>query len=290
MLPLRLPCSIVRTLVAVTCLALLSPGARAFAASGPTLASLRTAGASQVRDVYVRSPESAPDGPLQVLVALHGMGGNGNDFGGALASQADAHGWLIVAPTIAYGDWTDPNQIGREEPALIAWLADYLAHLTDRTGFPVQPRVLLFGHSRGAQLALRFTEIHPEEVAGVAAVSAGTYTLPFSEDAKSGEALLFPFGVANLAQLDGGAAFDAPDFESVPIWIGVGASDNSTSDVPSAWSRYLGPDRLDRARTFTSALRSIGAAVSLTVFPNTGHTLTDAMRSTACIALADAVD
>ena len=48
----------------------------------------------------------------------------------------------------------------------------------DRSDYPVEPQVLVFGHSRGAQLALRFTEIHPELVAGVAAISAGTYTLP----------------------------------------------------------------------------------------------------------------
>ena len=36
-------------------------------------------------------------------------------------------------------------------------------------GYNVQPDVLLFGHSRGAQLALRFTEIHPEQVSSVAA-------------------------------------------------------------------------------------------------------------------------
>ena len=57
-------------------------------------------------------------------------------------------------------------------PALIAWLADYLQTLGQRTVCPIESRVLLFGHSRGAQLALRFTEIHPEQVAGVAAVSA----------------------------------------------------------------------------------------------------------------------
>jgi hypothetical protein len=32
------------------------------------------------------------------------MGGNGADFANALAGQADAHGWLTVAPTIGYGD------------------------------------------------------------------------------------------------------------------------------------------------------------------------------------------
>jgi pimeloyl-ACP methyl ester carboxylesterase len=148
--------------------------------------------------------------------------------------------------------------------------------------------VLLFGHSRGAQLALRFTEVHPDEVTAVAAVSAGTYTLPYSRDTRTGEALRFPFGVADLAATDGGQAFDANQFESVPVWIGVGGSDNNVRDVPGAWTPYLGDDRLERARTFTQALQAMGANVELTVFPYADHTLTDDMRATGCGALAAA--
>jgi pimeloyl-ACP methyl ester carboxylesterase len=277
-----------RTILAFVALLLIAPGwSQAFAAPGPSMATLRSSGASEVQDVYVRPPQGDLGGePAQVLVALHGMGGRGADFGGALASQADAHNWMIVAPTISYGDWTDPTQISREEPALIAWLSDYISGLSQRTGMPVQPRVLLFGHSRGAQLALRFTEVHPEQVAGVAAVSAGTYTLPEATDPSSGQALDFPYGVANLAQTDGGQGFNASGFDSVPIWIGVGGADNNSADVPSAWTPYIGSTRVQRAKEFTQALQSQGADVSLTVFPNTDHTLTDQMRAGGCDALA----
>src|SRR5580765_6721124 len=100
-----------RTLLAIVALTLVAPGgAKALAAPGPSISALRAAGASEIQDIFIRAPEGAPDGqPLQVLIALHGMGGKGADFGEALASQADAHGWLIVAPTISYGDWTDPD-------------------------------------------------------------------------------------------------------------------------------------------------------------------------------------
>jgi predicted esterase len=279
-----------RPLSLLVALTVLAPGgARAFAAQGPSFGALRAAGAAEVRDLYIRPPQaSSGDQPLQVLIALHGMGGNGTDFGNSLASQADAHGWLIVAPTIGYGDWTDPLQITREDPALVAWLSDYVRNLASRTGYQVNPHVLLFGHSRGAQLALRFTEIHPEEVAGVSAVSAGTYTLPFSRDVRTGTALQFPFGIADLARTDGGQAFDPRKFESVPIWIGVGGADSNDGDVPDAWDAYIGLDRLGRARAFTQALESMGANVALTVFANAGHTLTDDMRVAGCDALAAA--
>jgi pimeloyl-ACP methyl ester carboxylesterase len=286
-----LPFSKLRALLVIVVLTLLAPGgAKALAAPGPTLVALRAVGAREVRDVFVRAPVGAPlDQPLQVLIALHGMGGNGTDFANALASQADAHGWLIVAPTIGYGDWTDPVQITHEDPALVAWLSDFVSHLADRTGYPVEPGVLVFGHSRGAQLALHFTEIHPEQVTAVSAASAGTYTLPFSRDVQTGQALEFPFGVADLAKTDGGRAFDAHSFDAVPVWIGVGSADVNEADVPDAWDPFIGGDRLERARSFTRALQSMGATVSLRVFPKTDHSLTDAMRTAGCDALAAAL-
>src|SRR5690348_12978295 len=80
----RQPMFKVRAFAIIAAVALLAPGgAKAFAASGPSIAALRAAGAAEVRDVYVRVPRSnasIPVGqPMQVLVTLHGMGGNGAD-------------------------------------------------------------------------------------------------------------------------------------------------------------------------------------------------------------------
>ena len=52
-----------------------------------------------------------------------------------------------------------------------------------------------------------------------------------------------------------------------------------------AWDRYIGIDRLTRARNFTQALQILGANVALTIFPNADHTLTDEMRAAGCAAL-----
>ncbi len=284
----RLPTVSLRLVLGLIVLMTIAPGSSTVLAAGPSIVALRAAGASQIRDVFIRPPQRMPDGePLQMVVAIHGMGGNGVDFGGALASQADRHGWLIVAPTIHYGDWTDPGQIAREDPALIAWLSDEIAALAEHADYPVRPRVLIFGHSRGAQLALRFTEIHPEQVAGVAAVSAGTYTLPVSRDGRN-RLLEFPFGLANIARDDGGKAFDARTFAEVPIWIGVGADDNNPNDVPDAWDPFIGDDRRERAERFTSALSKMGVDVTLNVFDGASHGLSDDMRGAACAALAQA--
>ncbi|MBV9326243.1 MAG: hypothetical protein JO352_20970 [Chloroflexi bacterium] len=277
--------SLLRISVLLVVVAVLVPGNTSAFAAGPTADALGAVGASEVQDVFVRPPQNAPSGhPLQVVIALHGMGGNGPDFGSALTSQADRYGWLIVAPTIQYGDWTDPLQISREDPALVAWLSDEIRNLSDRTGYVVLPKVLLFGHSRGAQLSLRFAEVSPEQVAGVAAVSAGTYTLPLAEDGR-GHVLDFPFGIADLDRDDGGRAFDQTAFNAVPLWLGVGGADNNPADVPAAWSPYIGSNRLARAETFAQTLQSQGGDVSLEVFPNVDHTLTDDMRQAGTAAL-----
>src|SRR5207253_5178811 len=98
--------------------------------------------------------------------------------------------------------WTDPTQIAREDPRLIRWLAGYLEHLDQYVGVPVKPRVLLLGHSRGAQLAHRFAFFEPQRVQAVAALAAGTYTLPV-ERGPEGGLMRFPFGMADLSSIAG---------------------------------------------------------------------------------------
>src|SRR5438046_1985020 len=53
-----------------------------------------------VPDVYVHKPRQTTGEPLQVLVVLHGLGGNGEQFASNILSEADRNNWLVVAPTI----------------------------------------------------------------------------------------------------------------------------------------------------------------------------------------------
>src|SRR5205814_7739455 len=147
-----------------------------------------------IRAMFVRMPQrgTVPGKPVQVLMAFHGMGGSGEAFATDLFEQADRYGWMIVAPTIEFGDWTRPEVVAQEEPLLIAALSDFVDQLPELTGVAVRRTLLLLGHSRGAQLAHRFADFRPDRVLAVAALSAGTYTLP-------NYALRFPFGVNDLA-------------------------------------------------------------------------------------------
>jgi pimeloyl-ACP methyl ester carboxylesterase len=255
----------------------------------PAVASGSLSGAlvgTPIRSVYVRGPSGGmqPGQPLQVLIALHGMGGNGVDFSRDLGEQADRYGWLLVAPTIDYGDWTNPNAVAREEPLLIRALLDYVDQLPQAIGAPVQPLVLVFGHSRGAQLAHRFAEFRPDRVLAVAALSAGTYTLPRIDSAQGG--LTFPYGVNDLA-LYAGHSFDAARFGSVQFWVGVGGQD-TTTDLPHQWDSFEGNTRVQRAQAFEAAMLQIGANSTLRIFGDARHELTREMQQEACTFLGRA--
>lgn len=232
----------------------------------------------------VRVPTGARE-PLTVLVALHGIGGTGEDFGAPLYALTDARGWVVVAPTFGYGDWRDPGQVTKDETRNLPQLAAFLDRLPEITGFDVNPTVNLYGFSRGGQTAQRFALIYPERVAGVAMASSGTYTLPVRTFGLEDRAALFPYGVADCAELFG-HGFDAERFAQVPFWIGIGRRDSDPADVPHQWDPYIGGDRLERAGRMAIALRDAGASVQVVEFPDTGHAETPEVRAAAVRFLA----
>ncbi len=126
----------------------------------------------------------------------------------------------------------------------MAWLSDYVRHLgRSAPGYAVEPRVLVFGHSRGAQLALRFTEIHPETGrCGVGRLGRHVYPavfdgIPTPARRRSSSRLGWP----TWRGLTAGRHL-TPRLQSVPIWIGVGGADVNDADVPDAWDPFIGSD------------------------------------------------
>lgn len=246
------------------------------ATADPSDGPAATLDGTPIKSVMVRLPQGAATStqPLQVLLVLHGMGGNGPDFSRDLLDAADHYGWVIVAPTIEYGDWTNPDVVAHEDPLLIQTLSTYLDGLPQLVGMPIRRTLLILGHSRGAQLAHRFAEFRPERVLAVAAISAGTYTMP--------EGVNFPYGVQDIQQYAGGEAFDAARFDNVAVWVAVGGQDTNPADVPHQWDSLEGSTRVQRAQAFESALQQIGANATLQVFAGAHHELTNQMRTAAC--------
>lgn len=226
----------------------------------------------------VYAPEGV-EGPRTALVVLHGMGGNGPSMASLVRGFAQVHGWVVVAPTIPYGDWRDPNQLTGEELRLLPQLANVLDYVPAETGVVLAEQAVFFGFSRGAQAALRFTMLNPNRVRAVVAVSAGTYTVPATTIktlAGTVETAPMPFGVADIEQR-GGHAIDLPQLRTVPMLVAVGATDNRDGDVPRQWDPYVGKNRVERAQRFTDALGQLGCQAQVTIVPATGHELSPAM-------------
>jgi predicted esterase len=218
-----------------------------------------------------------PERPVPMLLALHGMGGNGGRIAARLASCAEQNGWVLIAPTFAYRDYMDLDQVRQDDredlPRLLDLIDDVESRLADQ-GLQVDDDLFVYGFSRGGQLAHRFAFFYPDRVAGVASLSAGSYTLPRPE-------LDFPFGVADLRDYVG-HAFDPEALTGKPFWVGVGASDTQAEQVPRRFDPFIGPTRLERATRFSDALQQLGANVQLNVFSGAGHEETALMRQRAC--------
>ena len=130
-------------------------------------------------ELYVHVPPQAnPRQPLRVLVVLHGMGGSGEVFSQSLVGEAERNGWVLVAPTFQYHDYLDPKQLMEDDILFAQRIQDTLAVLPQRLNLKLRQHVLLYGFSRGAQLAHRFAYFYPDRVESVVTLSAGAYTLP----------------------------------------------------------------------------------------------------------------
>jgi acetyl esterase/lipase len=227
---------------------------------------------------WLYAPSTLPaSGPVQLLLVLHGMGDNGPSFARAFLPLANRRGWLLAAPTFAYGDYFDPAQIRREDPSLSRQIEALLADVPARSSRAIRSQILVAGFSRGAQLADRFTYFHPDQVAAVASLSAGAYTMP--ETVVTGDSsapLPLPFGTADFPSVIG-HPLDMDHLRQVPFWLSVGGQDNNPADVPRQWDTLLGQTRLDRAVAYEHVLRDVRVPVQLTIYPGAKHQLTGLM-------------
>ncbi len=226
-------------------------------------------------------PEAEKHQPLRVLLVLHGFGGQGAPFAQSLIADADHNGWVLIAPDMPYVcDYTDPLQLMQEDKRLVRDLWAMLDGLPGRLGLKLRQHVLLYGFSRGAQIAHRFALFYPDEVEAVVAMSAGSYTLPQAVHPSAPKGLAFPYGIGDLKSLTG-QSFDSADFSKITFWIAVGGKDDRPGDVARAFDAYNGKTRVERARAFAAALQVQGIEAALTIFPNADHEVTAEMRQRA---------
>ena len=240
-------------------------------------------------DLYIHVPPDAiRSEPLQVILALHGMGGQGQAFAQDLIADADRNRWLVVAPTLPYGDYMNPLQLAEDDVHLSQMLAATLDALPQRLGYKLLPQVLVFGFSRGAQLGHRFAMFYPERVEAVAIVAAGSYTLPTKVGmTESGPMpLLLPYGLAD-AETRLNRSLNMDQFQTIPFLIAVGDKDIRPDDVPRQFDFLGGTTRVARAQSFHRALKLLGMDCQLVIAPNADHQVSSDMLVSASKFLKD---
>ncbi len=243
----------------------------------------------ETTELYVHVPPQANSRqPLRVLVVLHGMGGRGDAFSQSLIKDAERNNWVLIAPTFQYQNYLDPKLLREDDIVFGQRILDTLNVLPQRLNLKLRQRVLLYGFSRGAQLAHRFAYFYPDRVASVVALSAGAYTMPTEKrtSEKDAPVIPFPYGVGDLRECVG-QSINWQALKKISFWIGVGAQDNNANDVARAFDQYGGKTRVDRAKSFQQALQTLGIDARLVIFPDASHDLTGQMRVNALKFLRD---
>ena len=125
------------------------------------------------RDYKLYVPAALPDGPLPLVVMLHGCNQSPDDFaaGTAMNRLAEAHGLLVAYPAQSVAanprrcwNWFRPeNQRRGGEPALIAGIVEAIA-----AAYAVDPaRIYAAGLSAGGSAAAILGAAYPELFAAV---------------------------------------------------------------------------------------------------------------------------
>ncbi len=227
-------------------------------------------------------PDAAKHQPLRPLIVLHGIGSRGDTFSQGLVEEANRNYWLLLAPTMPYRDYMDPSNLLKEDIRFSGLLTDMLDNLPKKLGLKLRRHALVFGFSRGAQLAHRFSMFYPDRVESVAAISAGAYTLPADRrnNDQSAPLIQMPYGVGDLENYIG-HPLNREQLTQVSFLLEVGGRDIEPDEVPRQFDRYVGKNRVARAYAFQYALVSAGVKSRLIVFTDAGHEITNEMRKAA---------
>jgi pimeloyl-ACP methyl ester carboxylesterase len=204
-----------------------------------------------------------PPAPTRVLLVLRSAAVTGPATARDLVSDAQQSGWLVVAPTPDYGEWTTADDVRgaarRIFPSLRALLLEQELDGAQLAG----PRVFIYGIGRGGQFASMFALAYPELVRAVATVGAVPCTLPI-EAIQSGDGwvpLLFPEGIGDLVAYRGRSAnFEA--LQRVSFWIQPRGIPTGPAPQGCTWldSEINDAQRLDE---FTMSFRTVGGRVEL---------------------------
>lgn len=251
--------------------------------------------------VYFHVPATAgPDSP--VVLVLHGVNRNADDYRDAWISAADQYGYVIAAPQFrdvfypgssgyalgnVFVDGESPSDDTVRPPGewTFAWLEPLFDDVVARSPSSAET-YQAFGHSAGAQFLHRFVQFVPDgRYEYVIAANAGWYTMP-------DEGVRFPYGLGGTP-IEGE---DRPFFErGLVIHNGeLDANPNSSSLRRNPEADVQGTHRLERGAYFVersaAIARDAGAEYGWVreVIPGVAHSH-EGMTARAAPWLADAL-
>lgn len=253
-----------RVLVGAASGLLLAAAGTTVLVAGPIRASRAVDPAEMMADAGVLRyvpPDTADAEPLTVLLVLHAEQQTGPEAARPLLETAARNRWAVLAPTLAYRDWADPEYVVGDMLEQLPLLKDLVQPGNDWGEQALAPRILILGEGRGAHTAIAFSLFYPELTASVATIGPAPCVVPTTERLSTPEApaLPFPFGVEDLEQYVGDE-LESEDLRNTGIWVGVLPSEAVTYSCP--WGALAGRSPADRSDVFLSLLRREGARVA----------------------------
>ncbi len=175
---------------------------------------------------------------------------------------ADTTGLIVVAPSFDYWRFygyrfLKGSPIGADE-FIFRIVDSYRDHFD-----AVDDRIILVGHSAGAQFAQRFLLAYPHRIFAAVLSSAGTYTFP-------DETVDWPYGRRNSPNPDGFL-----EATMLPVRVVMGSQD--MMDRTGDGVAQHGVTRVDRADAWVDAMRQFAydnglePRIHLAVIPGAGH-------------------
>ncbi|MEE4210990.1 MAG: hypothetical protein V2I43_17205 [Parvularcula sp.] len=209
--------------------------------------------------VHFVEPDGTADRDAPVVIVLHGVGRNADDYAANWQDIVEQYGFRVYAPEFTRDDFPGADYynlggIGTDGPYAFTALEPLFAAVRGRGGEATG--YYLFGHSAGAQVvhrALLFEDLDHLELA--IAANAGWYTMPDTEAA-------WPYGLARTEA-------DETDLQAwfgKPLMILLGGSDTDPRDRNLRRSKEAleqGPHRFARGEAFIRAAQAKAAELGV---------------------------
>lgn len=232
--------------------------------------------------VYTYKPAAWQDG-RPIVVVFHGLKRNAEEYCQGWKEYAEKHNFLIACPEFTeskfpgvryynFGNVIDNDNTGGNIQPTKQWIfpvIDNIIKETKKQANAKKSRVIIYGHSAGAQLVHRYVLLNKGTSADlIIAANSGWYTMP-------DENITYSYGIKglNLTKKEFRNAF------TKPVVILLGENDTLRSKVlrktPEADAQ--GQNRLERGRNFYNNAQNKATSLGLKfnwqliTVPGVGH-------------------